>query len=37
LNRLNQVAATEGNESARGLGDVFRIDIARTGIPRAPQ
>ena len=37
LKRLNEVAATEGNEDAHGVGDLFRIDIARTGIPRAFQ
>ncbi len=37
LNRLNQVAAAEGNESAHAIGDLFRIDIARTDIPRALQ
>jgi hypothetical protein len=37
LKRLNQVAATEGNESAHGVGDLFRVDLARTGVPRAFQ
>ena len=37
LKRINEVAATEGNETAQGLGDLFRIDIARTAIPRAIQ
>lgn len=35
LNRLNKVASSEGNDAANGIGDIFRVDIARTDIPRA--
>jgi hypothetical protein len=37
LKRLTRVAAEEGNESAHGLGDLFRVDLARTDVPRALQ